>query len=792
MDRPSLVDRCDPTLHRIVVLMAPGGFGKTFLLGECCRRAQADGRLVAWVTTDEHDDPETLVSYLALAFAESGAEFELDDTVSSPDPQRHRLDALLHWIGTIEGEVVIALDEVDRLEPASVALVDYMVWRGPANLHLAMAVRTRPRGLDIATPIVEGRGMVVSTDELRFRRHDIARYFETTLSRDQLRSLWEDSNGWPLAVCVQRNVADRFGEPATTGEVSLNWVETRLFRGLSPSDRDFILEVGLFEWADDELLERVLKGGARRRLRSLTPLVGLVQEVADGSFRLHPLLRRYAADALWRNARRRFRSVHRRIALVLAERGQVLEAMQHARDAEDPRLVGRILERAGAIRIGIRDGMGRLEQASQLVARDVMRRSPRLVLVNCGLLAAQGKVDQALKEFMALNERIAGEETGGRDRELEIDLALARGIFAVSGCSPIGAPETQALAAELEELARDDTADPIVGAAALFGLAVFAYEKAEFANAAALALRVRSAVEQTSTYLVMCADLLLGEIRLARGESGEAETVLSRAARVAKKDFAYDARPVLVGDALFGELDLERNRLGPLHHRVHSVASLATASAWLDVFVAATDIAAEMVARNDATRSLPVLAKALEFAQQTVRPRLIRCLAALQVSNLVRVGRTDEAHRVWRSRSLPTEADVCIDLEGQSWREMECICTARVRLLAASGHLHEAQSLGSAFAVVARDFGLVRSLTYANAAAIYAAWCGGDVGAAHGPLVENLELFDRTGYCRALLWHPESTARALDAFDGNVGSDLDAARDALLSMVSTAADADSP
>ena len=788
LDRPSLVGRCDPTLHRVVVLMAPGGFGKTFLLGECCRRARADGRLVAWVTTDEHDDPETLLSYLALAFAEAGAEFELDDTVSAPDPQRYRLDALLHWIGTLEGEVVIALDEVDRLEPASVALIDYMVWRGPANLHLAMAFRTRPRGLDIATPIVEGRGMVVSTDELRFQRHDIARYFDTSLSRDQLRSLWEDSNGWPLAVCVRRNVADRFGEPATTGEVSLNWVETRLFRGLSSSDRDFILEVGLFEWADDELLERVLKGGAPRRLRSLTPLVGLVQEVADGSFRLHPLLRRYAADTLWRSARQRFRSVHRRIALVLAERGQVLEAMQHARDAEDPRLVGRILERAGGIRIGIRDGMGRLDQANKLVARDVLRRSPRLALVNCGVLAAHGRVDEALKEFTALNERIEG---GDGDRDLQIDLALARGIFAISGSAPTG-PEARAVAADLEELARDDAVDAIVRAASLFGLGLFAYEQADFPRASALALRVRSAVEKTSTYLAMCADFLLGEIWLARGEPAEAESVLARAARVAKKDFAYDTRPVLVADALVGELDLERNRPVPLHHRVHSVASLATASAWLDVYVAATDVSAEAAARSDATRSLPVLVKALEFAQQTVRPRLTRCLAALHVSNLVRIGRQDEAQRIWQSRSLPTDVSDCVDLEGQSWREMECICTARVRLLAAAGHLEDARSLGSAFATVARDTDLVRSLTYANAVSTYVAWCSGDVGGARAHVVENLELFERTGYCRALLWHPQSTADALHALGGSIEPDRAPARDAVLAMVSAVADDDMP
>ena len=78
--------------------------------------------------------------------------------------EHHRLGALLHWVGRIEREVVIALDQVDRLEPASIALVDYLVSRRPANVHFALALRTRPEGLDIATPIVAGRGMVVTSD----------------------------------------------------------------------------------------------------------------------------------------------------------------------------------------------------------------------------------------------------------------------------------------------------------------------------------------------------------------------------------------------------------------------------------------------------------------------------------------------------------------------------------------------------------------------------------------------------------------------------------------------------
>ena len=48
LDRAGLVDRVMPTRRRLTVLQAPGGFGKTTLLGECCRRLCEDGVPVAW------------------------------------------------------------------------------------------------------------------------------------------------------------------------------------------------------------------------------------------------------------------------------------------------------------------------------------------------------------------------------------------------------------------------------------------------------------------------------------------------------------------------------------------------------------------------------------------------------------------------------------------------------------------------------------------------------------------------------------------------------------------------
>ena len=67
LDRAGLVERAMPTSRRLTVLQAPGGFGKTTLLAECCRRLRDDGVPVAWVSADEQDEPAVLDTYIAYA-----------------------------------------------------------------------------------------------------------------------------------------------------------------------------------------------------------------------------------------------------------------------------------------------------------------------------------------------------------------------------------------------------------------------------------------------------------------------------------------------------------------------------------------------------------------------------------------------------------------------------------------------------------------------------------------------------------------------------------------------------
>ena len=250
VDRAGLVSRTMPTNQRLTLLQAAGGFGKTTLLAECCRHLIDDGVAVAWLSLDEQDAPQVLDTYLAFAFEHAGVDIggslpsgELDTESAS----RHRANLVLRAIESRQGPCVLALDELERLvDPDSVALLDFLLRWGPSNLHVAMACREMPNGLDVADLVLDGSGLVLGANELRFSKPDIARFFGLKLSRREHRALTAESAGWPIALRIRRN-EQRLGRSGdrTAGEAGIvrdvvdNWIETRLWYGLSSDERGF-------------------------------------------------------------------------------------------------------------------------------------------------------------------------------------------------------------------------------------------------------------------------------------------------------------------------------------------------------------------------------------------------------------------------------------------------------------------------------------------------------------------------------------------------------------------------
>ncbi len=259
-----------------------------------------------------------------------------------------------------------------------------------------------------------------------------------------------------------------------------SWIDSRLWYAVSDEDREFLLDVGLLEWIEAELLDEVLSGtGLMERLESLSAVAGLLEPVRGGAgnvWRLHPLVRAYCVKRRRRDTPARYRSIHGRIASAMARRGETVTAMRHAAEAANPALVGEILTSVGGVWMYLREGSNRLVAAAQ-------------------------------------------SETNGDD-ELETQLWLARGALLQNSCAPVGSAEFVAFFEATSRLAARPGMQPIKRAAIGYALCQLHELKAEFQLALEWEEWTRRWTGDRSSYPAMLMDYHFGQIAMAQGRRG--------------------------------------------------------------------------------------------------------------------------------------------------------------------------------------------------------------------------------------------------------------------------------
>ena len=132
-------------------------------------------------------------------------------------------------------------------------------------------------------------------------------------------------------------------------------------------------------------------------------------------------------------------------------------------------------------------------------------------------------------------------------------------------------------------------------------------------------------------------------------------------------------------------------------------------------------------------------------------PALVRYLSALRASLLATAGRVGDAERDWRLRGLPEDSRGCLDLTGQSWREMEALSCARLRILTARERFDEGRRFVADLCTEAAARGLRRTLMRALSLSMTLESRAGEPAAAVGHMEEFLRLFGETPYAWSLV-----------------------------------------
>ena len=728
--RDSLVRQLATVLQRrLTVLQAPAGFGKTTVLTDIGHRIEKQGHLVGWLSLDEDDTPSVFGSYVAYAFERAGLDLaavaDRHEWISSNIA--HRLGFLARAIERHGAPCLLVLDEVERLPRHTVGLVDLLLKRAPPNLHFAASFRSNP-GMDIAAHMLDGSAVVVDASALRFSKHEIAQFFQGDLSRRKLAAVEKRTAGWPVALTVYRNLQVReAGAPGATRSLTSNFVGVRVLRGLSADDRTFLMDLAVFDWIEADVVDEVLgSSDARLRIDALSALDGLlVQSDDDDAVRLlHPLVREYCVEQFAAEAPERKRTLHVRIARTLHGRGLLTQAWDHARSAGDFGLAGELIESVGVVGLWARGGNTQVIAADRLLTAEVMEAHPRLALLHCVALKLTSKTDEAEALYETVGRRTEGftrDRDGGDADALSCDRLFAKVVLG-GGTSRLQRETLDAALPAGDTTSSDDKSSRFQSAA-LHALHCGAnYERTRFDECRRHGEWALAHFGEEARYGEIHVSVCLGLAAMAQGRVSEAADRYRRARQAARRFFAADRYLAAVTEVVTIELDLERNREKAIQQRtLPGLDELRTG--WIDIYAAAVDVRAELTfGRYGGEAVIKFLRHTIDDERAAGSRRIAHHLSALLASYLVLTGQGGEAAHLWRDSALPSSDADLLDLDGQSWRTMEALSCARVRLLVDQGSFDAADELVDSISRAASAHGLVRTSLRSQALSVFVAY----------------------------------------------------------------------
>jgi LuxR family maltose regulon positive regulatory protein len=417
--RSRLIKRLEEGLrlgHRLTLVSAPAGFGKTTLLSAWLDQREGSG---AWLSLDDRDgDIARFWTYLTAALQTVHAGLGQDVLqllqVTPPLPAEVFLQPLLNEIAALArspsmSDIVLVLDDYHLVSmPQIHEGLAFLLEHQPHNLHLVIATRADPP-LPVFRLRARGHLTELRTDDLRFTAGEAATFLNTVMGLDltpaDVETLEARTEGWIVglqlaALSLQgradaRPFIDAFGG---SHHYVLEYLTEEVVRRQVEPVRRFLVQTSVLDRMCGPLCDGltgegngdVMLADLQRRNLFTVPL-----DDEHRWYRYHHLF----ADLL-RNLLRRelppeqIRELHLRASEWHGQNGDLDDAIQHALRAEDFERAAFLIEQAAQKLIAhgrLTTLLGWLEAlpAALLCAR------PRLRLYQGWVLNLSGQIDAA-------------------------------------------------------------------------------------------------------------------------------------------------------------------------------------------------------------------------------------------------------------------------------------------------------------------------------------------------------------------------------------------------------------
>jgi LuxR family maltose regulon positive regulatory protein len=450
--RPRLLRRLRESRGRIVLLCAPSGYGKSVLLGQW--EAEDPRPFVSILIGTHHNDAAGLVAELVEAFEPiEPLAPEIADALAAPHPDIERavLPRLARSLADRERPVVVALDEVERLEsPDSLAVVATLAESLGAGSQLALASRTEP-AVHLARLRANRRLLELRREDLTLTKAECGALIEglgVAVRPRQLDALVARTEGWPAALYLAGSALSGTGDPgpaiaqfAGDDRRVVDYIREELLISVSRRRLDFLLRASLLERLSgpvcDAVLEREDSATVLRDLSRSNMLV-IPLDRRDEWFRFHPLLREMLQAELRRSRPELERDLHRRASAWWEAAGDWDLAIGHAVAAGDTSRAGEL------VWAGVPEYMTRGRNATivawlERIGEPAVASSPGLCLTAAWAQLTNGR-GPAGEHWAAMSRPLVeGEAPSEYRASLEVGLTLVDAVLARDGVAAMRA-----------------------------------------------------------------------------------------------------------------------------------------------------------------------------------------------------------------------------------------------------------------------------------------------------------------------------------------------------------------
>jgi LuxR family maltose regulon positive regulatory protein len=344
--RPRLLDALDRTLAvRLVLVTAPGGYGKSVLVRDWATRQSHS--VIAWIDLDRRDNDATRMWQRILETVDAGMgplPEEVHTLGSGRSGELERsIDALVAFLGQSKESLIIILDDFHLIRsPLAVESFEYFRDSAPQSIGVVLIGRQDPP-LGVARLRVLDDLLEIRERDLRLTPAEIEEIAEGSglmVDAEAVAHLHTISSGWAAAVRMAILTASISADPsAAIGALDVHdralsdFFSEEVLSDMPGESREFLLSTSILDRVNASIASSVSAvEDAADRLQDLAERSILTTRLSGSGdwFRYHELFRQLLMVLLNRSrSEEEIRQLHRRAAQWYAENEDSERAIPH-------------------------------------------------------------------------------------------------------------------------------------------------------------------------------------------------------------------------------------------------------------------------------------------------------------------------------------------------------------------------------------------------------------------------------------------------------------------------------